>query len=131
MKTNASEKSLAARLNAAADWIDVHAPAEHRCTVSASMSALEINLWFDSESALRDTLRFLGGKWEKRPDTTLMIFRQRHEDFHVDLNINRKEVCERIVVERVEVPETVVPSHIEEKVEWRCRPLLPEETVSR
>jgi hypothetical protein len=119
---------------AAANWINDHLDIGQiitTFTVSAFSGApIEINLFPGSETNLRAALRIIGGTWEKRSSDSLMIFRQEYAGFYVDLNISRERVCERIVIDRVEVPEQLIPAHVEEKVEWRCKPILPEETAA-
>ena len=40
--------------------------------------------------------------------------------------IDRQTVCTRKVVGTKEVPERVIPAHVEEIVEWDCKPMLAE-----
>jgi hypothetical protein len=36
------------------------------------------------------------------------------------LNFPREDVCERVVIGTEEVPEKVIPAHVQEIVEWKC-----------
>ena len=98
----------------------------HSITVSVAFGGAQVNFWADSEAAFGRIIRAIGGKWEKTPLGTLMVVRQTIHDFTVEININRTLICERVVIGQIEVPETFIQAHVEEKVEWRCRPILPE-----
>jgi hypothetical protein len=86
-------------------------------------SSLRIDVWLSTKAQIVDTARKLG-EAQKIHQENYFYLRKRFGDYvHLDFNVERSEVCRRIVTgTRVKpaTPETVV-----EIVEWRCEePLL-------
>lgn len=84
------------------------------------------NIFVDNKEDLRRLQRIVGGKLSKDATDTFFYLRRAFGPLRLDININREEVCERIVIGRRTVPE-----HEEEIVQWRCADsiLADEESV--
>lgn len=66
-----------------------------------------------------------GGRAEKNFQGNYLELVRKFGPIKIEFNINRELVCEKRVVEVVEVPEHVIAAHTREVVEWDCiDPLL-------
>ena len=101
-----------------AGFIDEHIPA-HELDYG-----IQINLFADTAESLLKKARSLGGAWKKEDKGQWFTLRRDFGPHHVDINIYRDEVCERVQVgtETIEVPDPAAPKvTVEQPIyEWRC-----------
>ncbi len=76
----------------------------------------------DEFSRLAATLVGGAGSIEKKYDNySCSVTRKFSEHVEVSVNIEREQVCEKIVVGKKIVPSYYSPEHEEEVVEWKCK----------
>ena len=90
-------------------------------------STMRFDIWCFTKEAARAVARMVGGKLTKDGSwETYMILKRQIGTFSLEINITRKEVCERVVVgtRTIEAtPEQILPAtpeREEEIIEWRC-----------
>lgn len=85
----------------------------------------------EHKKAVRKLLRAIGGKWDKDPSDSTMLFRQDAAigEAKVTVFTQREAVCERKVVGTETVKHAAVKAYTEtvELVEWDCGSLLADE----
>lgn len=79
-----------------------------------------LNIFVETKEELVGVARMVGGELEKKVITNYFFLRRNFGAFCLDINCERDAVCERVVVDKIEHPETVQPAWTEEIVEWRC-----------
>lgn len=150
METNSTNTSIAAALRQAADLLDQHPDIGPGVYITAGdryastgEGYAELN-WYlhidhkdtgEQKAKAAQIVRALGGKWDKVDHGGDMTFRQQRGPVRLDVQVKREAVCERVVVgtETRTVPAVEAqPERTEtvEKVEWRCQPLLADDTAT-
>lgn len=83
--------------------------------------SVELAIWTFSEESFTEQGRALGGRREKILQHGLAIQRRSFGPHHIDVNVGRETVCERVVVgtETVEA-RPAEEAYEREVVEWRC-----------
>lgn len=142
--TNEAE-ALADLLRSAGDLIAAHPeiPTPYVTGISYSSGsgqAVDLN-WFvpinvadhvEQKRTAARILKAVGGKWDKDPNPDERFnFTQHRGGLHLNVQVEREAVCERVVtgVESVTISAVAaVPEHTIERdiVEWRCEPVLAE-----
>ena len=123
-----------ARLRAAVDWLETHPEAEGRLEQDHDGNVRFFDTTPSTPSELAQTVRRLGGRWDKEVGST-GLFTLRREvapGITYELVAWQNEVCTRVVTGTVEreviepAPEAVakLPTRartvVEEQVEWHC-----------
>lgn len=112
---------MAAGLRELADWLDENEGA----LPDSNLSELMVNVWCRDKDEFLTAARSLAGRREKIADDHYFTVRRSFGPVHVDVYTARSEVCRRVVVDRIERAEVVLPAHVEEVVEWVCdEPIL-------
>jgi hypothetical protein len=129
-----------------ADMVEQNPQLAENFRHSLQTSGLNLHLYGDERAAQMAEIARIARRYGAK--TTKDVFGDMHNvmcDFgfvKVDILARRTEVCERVVVDTVEVTEEVpdpevlatVPkvtvTRTEEVVEWQCRPLLEAEKAS-
>ncbi len=84
-----------------------------------------------SKSEMIAAAKIIGGKLTKHDYLHVMCLRREFGPIHYDLNIDREQVCEKIVTGTRVVPaQPATLEHEEEIVEWRCKPIMTEASCS-
>jgi hypothetical protein len=100
-------------LREAADFLDAHPELEVPSTL------LTVNVFVESKDELMAMARG-SGKWDKGGNDNFFYLTREIGSVKYDINVQRTQVCKRVVVGTEVIPQQVV-----EKVEWICdEPLL-------
>lgn len=84
--------------------------------------------FFYAKEDFQNAVKAVGGELEKKGDYgSLMVVRRTFGPLQFDLNIDREQVCERVVTGTRKVEAVTIPEHEEEIVEWKCKPILKQE----
>jgi hypothetical protein len=88
------------------------------------------NVFAETRERFGELARLIGGRLDKvYTDTRWAVLCRRFGPIRYELNIHREMICERRVVGTKVVPEQVIPTHVEEVVEWECGPMLSPEVT--
>lgn len=119
---------VAAGLRALADWFDENA----EYASPEILAPVTVNLFLATKADLIAFKQASGASRLEKNAVGSMFWLRR--DFGggigVEANVPREEACRRVVTGTREVPEQVVPAHVEEIVEWECEPLLAEASAA-
>jgi hypothetical protein len=132
-----STTDTVSRLRAAANWLELNDVSVHQALDDGTR--LTFTNYGGRAAEMAETVRTLGGEWEKRADDSSELFylaREVAPSVFYTLVAWRAEVCTRVVTATREVeveepdPEAVAAlpkvkrTETVEDVEWRCEPLL-------
>lgn len=118
MSTTTKAAEFADGLRALAEWCEQHP--EYTPTYT-----MPFNAYVGTREDLVAARRALGAVSKSAVSTVFYIHRDFGGGVALEINVPREEVCRKVVKGTREVPEKVVPAHVEEDVEWVCdEPLL-------
>lgn len=133
--------TLAEKLRAVADLLEQHPDLPTPCVFAYSSGTVDVSWQILNDASTKDDQkaaaiairRALGGTWRKEAWDNRFDFYQERDGLNLQILASREQICERIVVgsETVTVPAVAAqPEHTEvrEVVEWRCEPLLANES---
>lgn len=111
-------KEYAAALRTIADWYEAHP------TMPFTL-CLGVGNVTETKEAAEQVAHALAPCRKRYLDDFFMLSRD-FGGIELQFVFHRATVCERVVVGHTEIPETLVPAHTQEQVEWRCVPLFRE-----
>lgn len=116
--------------------------AQRHANITLAPYGCELNVWTVDKKATAAVIRAIGGKWEKNDpkagsfNAEFAIWKQYlGNGNHIQIMIEREEVCERVEVGRhIEDVEVTLTSKTEERevidYEWTCHPVLNDAEVA-
>lgn len=111
-------KEFAAGLRAAAEWFEAHPDVPAPCEAAW-------NVFVDTREEMAAIARQLGSA-DKNVIGDWYVLRVTAPQFMIEWNIHRGKVCTSRVIGTKQIPETFIPAHAEEILEWDCMPILAE-----
>ena len=82
--------------------------------------AMNLNTFVDTKEKLVALAKSLG-RIDKGEYEDWFYLRKHFSGGHyLDINIDRKKICERIVVGKKVIEEQFIPAHKEDIIEWKC-----------
>lgn len=120
MSVVAEETDIVAGYRALADWLEQHPDYAESVTVG------QCNLWLDTKDDLVSFKRASGAKQLAKGaiGDYFWLSLEFGGGVTLEANVPREQACRRVVTGTTEIPEEIVPAHVEETVEWECDPLL-------
>lgn len=129
--------SLSPGLREAANLLEQHPQLPQPYITTLSNGRVELN-WYlhghgsldEQKRAAAEIVRTLRGDWNKTADNVLgFAFTRNLDRVRLFISVDRPAVCERVVVgtEKVTIPAVEAQPErtiTQDKVEWRCQPLL-------
>jgi hypothetical protein len=113
--------SVLPALRALLAWCEAHPDIDGHCSTE-----MYIYLWDDSVS-MANLVRALGKAKKEYADDGLWLkknFSNREGEVLIKAVTSSNQVCTRRVIGTKQVPEQVIPAHVEEIVEWDCGSIL-------
>ncbi len=106
-----ASSSLTQGLRELADFLDAHPE------IDASVQSY--NVFVRTSAELAKIARLTS--WEKKYDGAYFMLRKTFSDgLNLDINIQRQEVCKRVVIGRQVIPAVTIPEYTEDVIEWQC-----------